>query len=127
MLGLFGSLLAQRTAPSGGGGVTPLLLLVLMGAFFYFLLIRPQQRRTRQQRMLIQSLEVGDEVMTIGGIYGIIQRLDDERITLEVAPGVELQFVRSAIARRVEPLDESYEDEEDGRDEEEEHEAGNPS
>ncbi|HEX8098870.1 MAG TPA: preprotein translocase subunit YajC [Actinomycetota bacterium] len=130
MLGTIGSLLAQRAAPSGGSGVTPLLLLVLMGAFFYFLLIRPQQRRTRQQRSLIQSLEVGDEVMTIGGIFGIIQQIDDDRVTLEVAPGVNLEFVRSAIARRVEAIeDEAYDEDDEGRaeDEEEEREAGSPS
>jgi preprotein translocase subunit YajC len=124
VLGSIGSLLAQRN-PSGGGGVAPLLLLVVMGLFFYFLLIRPQQRRTRQQRMLIESIEVGDEVLTIGGIFGTVRRLEDDRVTIEVAPGADLQFARSAIARRIEPADE-YEDGE-GQGEEEEREAGSSS
>ena len=117
MLG-FGSLLAQARQ---GGGVAPLFLLLLMGVFFYFLLIRPQQRRARQQRALIDSLEIGDEVMTIGGLYGTIRRLDDDRVTLEVAPGVDLQYSKSAIARRLE-MDQAYEDETEG--EGEEHQAG---
>ena len=114
MLGL-SSLLAQ--ARGQGGGFTSLLLLVLMGVFFYFLLIRPQQRRSRQQRALIESLDVGDEVMTIGGLYGTIRRMEDDRVTLEVAPGVDLQYAKSAIARRLE-LAEDFGDEaqsEEGR------------
>ena len=100
MLGL-SSLLAQARGGQGSG-LTSLLLLVLMGVFFYFLLIRPQQRRARQQRALIDSLDVGDEVMTIGGLYGTIRALDEDRVTLEVSPGVDLQFAKSAIARRLE-------------------------
>ena len=97
MLGL--SFLAQAR---GGGGTTSLLLLLLMGVFFYFLLIRPQQRRARQQRALIESLDVGDEVMTIGGMFGTIRRLYEDRVTLEVSPGVDLELAKSAIARRLE-------------------------
>ena len=100
MLGL-SSLLAQGRGGQGSG-LTSLLLLVLMGVFFYFLLIRPQQRRARQQRALIDSLDIGDEVMTIGGLYGTVRRLEDDRVTLEVAPGVDLQYAKSAIARRLE-------------------------
>ena len=119
MLGL-SSLLAQ--ARGQGGGLTSLLLLVLMGVFFYFLLIRPQQRRARQQRALIDSLDVGDEVMTIGGLYGTIRRLEDDRVTLEVSPGVDLQFTKSAIARRLEAVEDYGEPQT-----EEEREAGSPS
>lgn len=119
MLGL-SSLLAQ--AGGQGSGLTSLLLLVLMGVFFYFLLIRPQQRRARQQRALIDSLDVGDEVMTIGGVFGTIRRLDEDRVSLEVSPGVDLQFAKSAIARRIEAA-EDYGD----ASSEEEREAGSSS
>ncbi|MGH2684461.1 MAG: preprotein translocase subunit YajC, partial [Actinomycetota bacterium] len=62
------TLLAQQ----GGTNVTFLISLVLMVGIFYFLLIRPQQRRVRQQRQLVDSLNVGDEVITIGGLFGTI-------------------------------------------------------
>lgn len=78
-----------------------LLPLLLMGAIFYFLLIRPQQRRTRAQRDLIQSLDVGDEVITIGGVFGTIRALDEEAVTLEVAPGIQVRLVKSGIARKL--------------------------
>jgi preprotein translocase subunit YajC len=68
---------------------------------FYFLLIRPQQRRARAQRELVMSLEVGDEVVTIGGMFGTITAVDDESVTVEVAPGTSMRFVKSAIARKL--------------------------
>ncbi len=94
---------------------------ILIFVIMWFLIIRPQQRRARQQRALIDSLDIGDEVMTIGGLYGTIRRLDEDRVTLEVAPGVDLQFAKSAIARRLEAPG-AYGDEA-----EEEREAGSSS
>ena len=108
-------LIGQSSGGSSGAAV--LLPLVLMGGIFYFLLIRPQQRRSRQQRALIDSLDVGDEVITIGGLYGTIREVDDESISLEVAPGTELRFVKSAIARKLvfddEVVDDTEGEEED--------------
>jgi preprotein translocase subunit YajC len=106
------------SSSGSGGGVAPLLLLVLMGGFFYFLMIRPQQRRARAQRELIQSIEVGDEVMTIGGMYGTVRALDDDRVTLEVSPGVELAFAKSAIARKLVFDDDDYEEDQEQQEEE---------
>jgi preprotein translocase subunit YajC len=103
---------------SSGGSAAPLLLLVLMGGFFYFLMIRPQQRRARAQRELLNSIEVGDEVMTIGGMYGTVRALDDDRVTLEVAPGVELMFAKSAVARKLVFDEEEYDEDEQQEEEE---------
>jgi preprotein translocase subunit YajC len=89
-------------AQAGGqGNVTFLISLVLLVAIFYFLLIRPQQRRTRQQRHLVESLAVGDEVITIGGLFGRIMEMDEESVTLEISPGTQVRFVKNAIARRL--------------------------
>jgi preprotein translocase subunit YajC len=115
VLGLTPVIAASNSTSSG---VAPLLLLVLMGGLFYFLMIRPQQRRARAQRELLGSLEVGDEVMTIGGIYGTIRQLEDDRVTLEVSPGVELTFAKSAIGRKLVFDDEEYEADEDKEEEE---------
>jgi preprotein translocase subunit YajC len=93
-----------------------------MGGVFYFLLIRPQQRRARQQRELIQAVDVGDEVITIGGMYGIVRTVDESEVTLEVSDGIEVRFLKSAIARRL--TDEDRYDEEP---EEEDQEAGDQS
>jgi len=111
VLGSFSPLLAQNG--TGGGALGLLLPLVAMLGIFYFLLIRPNQRRQRAQRDLIESLDVGDEVITIGGIHGTIRALDDESITLEVDDDVQIRFVKSAVARKLVFDDEPYEEEEE--------------
>lgn len=72
-----------------------------MLAAFYMLLVRPQRRQVMAHRQLMASLNVGDEVMTMGGIFGRILRLEDEVVDLEVAPGTSLRIARSAISRKV--------------------------
>lgn len=119
MLGSITPLFAQGGGSSGGGSPFSLLVFfVLMGGIFYLLLIRPQQRQRRAQRQLIETLDVGDDVITISGIYGTVRELDDESITLEVSPGVNLKFVKGAVARKL-----VYDQDGDGAEGEEE-EAG---
>ena len=92
------------------GGLESLVFIVFLFAIFYFLLIRPQKKRVEQHRKLIESVDSGDEVITIGGLYGTVRAIGDEEIELEVAPGTTLKFTKSAIARRLtEDLDESPE------------------
>jgi preprotein translocase subunit YajC len=99
------SLLHVSLAQADGGGASGLGLLVplvLMGVLFYFLLIRPQQRRARAQRDLISSVEVGDEIMTAGGILGTVTAMDDddELLTVEIAPGTRIRVVKRAVSQR---------------------------
>ncbi len=83
--------------------LAPLWLIVMLGAF-YALLIRPQRRQVAAHQALMASLAVGDEVMTMGGIFGRIQTLEGDVVDLEVAPGTSLRVARSAISRKVEGL-----------------------
>jgi preprotein translocase subunit YajC len=115
------NVLALVAATNSNNNANPLvtfLPLILIGVVFYFLLIRPQQRRARAQRELIQSVDVGDEVVTIGGIFGTVRSMDDDSVTLEVAPGTTMRFVRSAIARRLTTDDDYDESEEEPEGEE---------
>ncbi|HEX2064874.1 MAG TPA: preprotein translocase subunit YajC [Acidimicrobiales bacterium] len=75
----------------------PLIFLVLM----WVLLVRPQQQRVRHQRELVASLSIGDEVVTVGGIMGRITGLDQDHLTLQVAPGVDIRVLRMAVNGRV--------------------------
>jgi len=86
---------------------------------FYFLLIRPQQRRAKAQRELTQTTAIGDEVVTIGGLFGVVREVDDDSVLLEVAPGTELRFLRSAIARKLTDDNEVEDADEDGDEDEE--------
>jgi preprotein translocase subunit YajC len=100
-------------AEGGGGSALGLLVpLGLMGILFYFLLIRPQQRRARAQRDLISSVEVGDEIMTAGGILGTVTAMDDddELLTVEVAPGTRIRVVKRAVSQRFVEEDEADEE-----------------
>ena len=81
--------------------VSLIWMIVMLGAF-YALLIRPQRRNVAAHQALMASLHEGDEVMTMGGIYGRIQTLDEQVIELEVAPGTSFRVARSAISRKVE-------------------------
>jgi preprotein translocase subunit YajC len=108
--------LAQAGGSEGGSTLGLLVPLVLMGVLFYFLLIRPQQRRARAQRDLISSVEVGDEIMTAGGILGTVTAMDDEDelLTVEIAPGTRIRVVKRAVSQRF--VEENEPDEELGDD-----------
>jgi preprotein translocase subunit YajC len=89
--------------------------LLLLGLVFYFLLIRPQQRRARAQQSLLRSIEVGDEVVTGGGIFGHVVDIDDEEdvVTLQIADDVQIKILRGGIGRKIEAWDEDAEEDED--------------
>jgi preprotein translocase subunit YajC len=76
------------------------LLLPILLVLMYVVLLRPQQQRLRSQRQLVASLDVGDEVITAGGIIGRIVALSDDRASIEVADGVVIDFLRVAVNRR---------------------------
>ncbi|MET8837148.1 preprotein translocase subunit YajC [Micromonospora sp. NPDC004540] len=93
----------QNLAASGGGagGLTPILMIALLFGVMYFMMIRPQQKRRREAEQMQSALGVGDEVVTIGGLYGTVTGVEDETVLLEVAPGVQTRYARPAIARVV--------------------------
>lgn len=78
------------------------IFLILLIGIFYFMLIRPQRKRVQQHKRLIEGLDAGDEIVTIGGLHGVIREIGDEDLEVEVAPGITLVFVKSAVARVVE-------------------------
>lgn len=84
----------------GTSALSSLIFLLLLIAIFYFMLIRPQKRRVESHRALVESLTVGDEVITIGGLHGRITSITDDDVEIEVAPKTVLRFVKSAIARK---------------------------
>lgn len=74
-------------------------LVVLLGVF-YLLMVRPQQKRQKEHVALMASLVEGDHVITIGGMYGTVRMLDGDRVGLEVAPDIVIEFARSAVASK---------------------------
>jgi preprotein translocase subunit YajC len=101
-------ILAQDS--QSGSSFIGLALPVLLIVGFYFLLIRPQRNRQRAQQALVASLEVGDDVMTTGGIFGTIVEIDDDEgtVTVEIAPGTRIRMLRQGISQRF--VEDTYED-----------------
>jgi preprotein translocase subunit YajC len=107
-------LLAETQQANPLTAFLPLILIVGVG---YFLMIRPQQRKMRAQRELLNQLEVGDEVVTAGGMFGSIVDIDedDDVLTVEIAPGMNVRMLRGGISRRIsdeEPDDYGEDDDE---------------
>jgi preprotein translocase subunit YajC len=91
-----------------------LILLLAMLVLLWALLIRPQRSRQRQQQELLLSVEPGDEILTVGGLYGIVQEIDEEDdLIVEVADAVHVRIARRAVAGVVKPDEEHDEEHED--------------
>jgi preprotein translocase subunit YajC len=112
---------AQATPGAGAGfDLVSLLPLVLIFVVFYFLLIRPQQKKVKEHRAMVQALRRGDRVVTSGGVIGHVTKvLSDTELQVEIAEGVRVRVVRSAVSEvlsKTAPAD-SKADEDDAADE----------
>jgi len=102
----------------GLSGMMPML--ITMGAIFiifYMLMIRPQKKKEQERRAMIEAIKKNDEVVTIGGIHGVVTGLREDEVTLKVdeASNVKLRMARSAISRVVSKSG-SPDDKDDDRD-----------
>ncbi len=88
-------------AAQGAQGGSPLgsmlIPLVLMFVIFYFLLIRPQQKKQKQHQDMLQSVRKGDKVVTSSGLYGVVVKVTEKDVVLEVADKVNLRFTIGSI------------------------------
>ena len=73
------------------------LPLIIIFAIFYFILIRPQQQKQKKHKLMLDSMQKGDKVITIGGIYGIIRDIKGDILTLEIAKDVIINTTRNSI------------------------------
>jgi preprotein translocase subunit YajC len=104
---------APLAAQQSNAAVMQFLFLGLIVVAFYFFLIRPQRNRQRQQLQMQSSLIPGARVMTTNGMYATVVSIDDDGLTLEIAPGVEARFVKQAIMQIVDSgADDAAEDDE---------------
>lgn len=87
---------AQAEAP-GGDTLLGLLPLVLIFVVFYFLLIRPQNKRQKEHREMVANLNVGDEVVTAGGVLGKVTQLSDQFASVEISTGIEIKIQRHTV------------------------------
>ena len=90
------------------------LFLVATLGVIYFLMIRPQRQQQRRHQEMLSALKLGDEVITAGGLYGEVKRLDADRVALEIDDDVEVVVAKRAIASVVPPEELGEEYQEDG-------------
>lgn len=92
---------AQAAAPASPSMSEWLFPFIMFFLIFFFLVMRPQQRKAADQKKFREALKKGDSVLTSGGILGTIEGLTDQFVTLQVANGVKIKVIRSAIAGAV--------------------------
>ena len=84
---------------SGGGGGFQFIFLGLMILVFWLFMIRPQAKKAKQQKQFLQNLQKGDKIVTIAGIHGTVNKLnDDGTMMLEINPGSYIKIEKSAIS-----------------------------
>jgi preprotein translocase subunit YajC len=91
-----------------------LILLAAMFVLLWALLIRPQRQRQQKHQQLLGSVAPGDEILTVGGLYGIVQEIDDEDdLIVEIADGIHVRIARRALATVIKPDDDDADEDED--------------
>lgn len=91
------SAMAQELSAAGGSPFASLMPLLLIFVVFYFLLIRPQQKRFKEHKNMLEALKKGDQVVTGGGLLGKVVKVEDDKVTLEIANGVEVSAIKATL------------------------------
>lgn len=95
---LFSSIAFAQDAAPGPSAFEQWMPLIFVFVIFYFLIIRPQQKRAKTHQNFVANLKRGDSVLTSSGILGTIEGLTEQYVTLEIAEGVRVRILKSAIA-----------------------------
>ncbi len=82
----------------GGSQLTIIIYIIIFAALYYFLLVLPQRRRAQAQQKLIDSLKVGDEIITVGGILGTVKSIGDDTFTLQIDENATMTMTKDAVA-----------------------------
>ena len=85
----------------GGGGMMEFLRLILIFAAFYFLLIAPQRKKQKEHNKMIEALEKGAQVKTIGGLFGTVTGVKDDRFVIRIGENMKVEVAKEAIAAKL--------------------------
>lgn len=97
---------------SGGGGIIGILPLLLLAPLIYFMIV-PQRKQRKQQAEFLAGIDVGDEVVTSGGIHGVVNALEGDEVHLQVDTDVVVRVSKSALTRAVAADSDSHDEESD--------------
>ncbi len=91
-------MISQTTPPAGGGGLPMLFVeMALIFGGFYFLFIAPQKKKQKEHEKMLGALQTGDEVITTGGIYGVITNVKDDRFVVRVSDTTKIEVGKAFI------------------------------
>jgi preprotein translocase subunit YajC len=82
---------------------TPVIFFVGLLLLFWLLIVVPQRRRRQQQASLVDELQEGDDVLTLGGLLGTVREVGEHEVVLEIAPDTRVRVAKSAVTGRIEP------------------------
>lgn len=91
----------MQAQPQQGGNWSFILMMVLIFVVMYFFMIRPQQKKQKELANFRNSLQKGDKVVTVGGIYGVIADIKDKYVLVEVDNNVKLRVDRNSIVKDI--------------------------
>jgi preprotein translocase subunit YajC len=91
------SLLAMASPGQNAGGLIQFLPFAIILGIFYFMILLPMKRRQKKVQEFQHALKVGDKIITTSGIYGLITRLNDNSVQVQVADKVRIEIARSAV------------------------------
>src|SRR6476620_204599 len=91
------SVVAMGVAPEGGSAWLQLVPFILVLGIFYFIILLPMKRKQQKVQQFLDSLKVGDRIVTTGGIYGQVTKLSDQSVQLQVADKVRIEVAKASI------------------------------
>ncbi len=107
---LFVNFLAQATPPGPGGGYGMFIWMGLLFAGMWFLIIAPQRKMQKEHDKMVEELKNGDEIMTKGGVYGVVVNVKKDRVAVKVANNTNIEvakpFVQQVVRKKGEPAKE---------------------
>jgi preprotein translocase subunit YajC len=90
-------LLQTASGAGGAGGYQSLIMIALIFVVFYFFMIRPQMKRKKEVEKFRQALQVGDKVITSGGIYAKVKEIKDDHVIVEIANNVNIKVDKGSV------------------------------
>lgn len=95
---VFAEELATSTpAPTFQSFTASLVPLIIFVVIFYFLLIRPQQKKQKEHQKEVSSLKPKDKIVTAGGIYGVLKKVKEKTLIIEISEGVEIEVISETV------------------------------
>ena len=94
--------MAPQQGQSGGGGILDFAPMILIFVAFWFLLIAPQRKKQKQHAKMLEALEKGAKVKTIGGVFGTVTGVKDDRFVLRISENVKIEVAKEAVASKIE-------------------------